>query len=494
MSVQERQRIDRWGPPNGRAGHEQVSRRAAPAQFGTTATTPERASWDVPAGLGWVAAGIAALGVESLGITAQPRHSATLLLGALAVLFGLWVFYNDGGVRITAIGVYNFSFALFVGFAALYTEIKAGPGASQVPILQALTLCYFVHVSTWLLFWSRVRRRPESEPVWADSSLGRWALGWGLVLLALGVVLTQVFPAQYHHLLIDSTGFVGVVLLGLGLLPGRRRRRRLVYGLVPAAGFAIYYAYLFNDYGRIVLGSLGFALAVVLANRSRGRRHVKVWLLAVAAPAVFLLGRIRAAASADDQDADGLGSVVTPFRDFTRLLDLNAMGALPREWGDTFWASAVTLVPRAMWPGKPDGLGAVLVPILSPHMVGTGHTHAALSPGEWLINFGLVGLVLMVPVTGLALRWIDRAVDRVASRPLTTPRRLLGYTAAILVVVGMVDLMWVGTSTYVSRTGCRLLVLLLLFVLVAWWHRPPQGLLPERGGAPLREKRTIGRI
>ncbi|SCF33243.1 hypothetical protein GA0074696_4526 [Micromonospora purpureochromogenes] len=445
---------------------------------------PDGLSRNLPIGLGWIAAGISALGVESFAVTAHPQHSATLLLSALALLFGLWVFLADGGMRITAVGVYNFSFALFVGFAALYSELKAGPGGAPVPILPGLTLCYFLHVSTWLLFWSRLRRRPESEPVRADPALSRWALRWGITLLALGVVLSLAFPSRYHHLLIDSAGFVGVVLLGLGLLPGRRRRRRLVYGLVPAAGFGLYYAYLFNDFGRIVLGSLGFALAMILANRGRGRRHVKVWVLAVAAPAVFVLGQIRATSIVDNPDADGLGSVVTPFRDFTRLLELNAMGVLPKGWGETFWAAAVTLVPRAMWPEKPDGLGAALVPILSPEMVGTGHTHAALSFGEWLINFGLVGLVLMVPITGLTLRWIDRAVDRVAARPLTTPRRLLGYTAGVLVVVGMVDLMWVGTSTYVSRTGCRLLVLLLLFVLVAWRHRPPWGLSSEGSAAP----------
>ncbi|MEU5788930.1 hypothetical protein ABZ754_14505 [Micromonospora purpureochromogenes] len=485
MSVQERQQVDRWGPPTGWSGRRSAARAPGPVQPATAAAAKGAFSWDLPVGLGWLAAGIAALGFESLGVTADPRHSTTLLLGALALLFGLWVFYCDGGARITAVGVYNFSFALFVGFAALYTEIKAGPGASQVPILQALSLCYFLHVSTWLLFWSRIRRRPESEPVRADPELSRWALRWGLTLLVLGVVLTLVFPSRYHHLLIDSTGFVGVVLLGLGLLPGRRRRRRLIYGVVPMAGFALYYAYLFNDFGRIVLGSLGFALAVILANRGRGRRHVKLWLVAVAAPTVFLLGQIRAASGADERDTDGLGSVVTPFRDFTRLLDLDAMGALPREWGETFWAAAVTLVPRAVWPAKPEGLGAALVPILSPEMVGTGHTHAALSPGEWLINFGLVGLLLMVPVTGLALRWIDRAVDRVASRPVTTPRRLLAYTAGILVVVGMVDLMWVGTSTYMSRTGCRLLVLLVLVVLVAWWHRLPAGLPGDHATRPL---------
>ncbi|WP_139131541.1 hypothetical protein [Micromonospora halophytica] len=437
----------------------------------------------MPAGLAWLCLGLVALALDALTDYGDRRYLATLALGVLSVVFGLWVFWWDGGGRITAIGAYNFGFALLVGFAAVYQTVKTAVEAPQVPLLRAIALCYFIQVTTWLVFWTRRPVRPVPRYVHSDPALtGRMAV-WGGVLLAVAVLLG--FTAQSRHPLVQPAGFVGVVLLGVGLLSGRRRSRRLWYGLVPAAGFAVYVIYLFSGFGRIILGSLGLALAIILADRARGRRYVKSAVLAVLAPTIFLLGRARATAgdaTAFDVDPDGMGSAVGPFHQFARLLGFDDFGMLPRGWGDTFLTAAVALVPRSVWPDKPVGFGAELVPYLTPELAGTGHSDAALFFGEWLFNFGPVGLLLMIPVTGLAVRGLDGLMNRMASR--STPAGLIGYVAVVLGVAGLIDLLWVGTFTYVARTGSRLLVVLVLLVIVVLWRKGLPQVPGAIGGVP----------
>lgn len=424
----------------------------------------------VVAGLVWLALGLAGFAMDSLIF--DGHFYATLALAVLATLFGLWVFWRDGGSRVTAVGAYNLAFAAFVGFAGIYQATKAPINEPGVPLLTAIAICYFVHVSTWLIFWTRPVAPPHPRAVpHVNPTATWWATRWGAMLLLLAVLLALTVGREFP--LVDAAGFVGVTLMGIGLLQAHRSRR-LLHGVLPAAGFVLYFTYLFTGFGRIVIVSLGLALFLILADGGR-RRVAKSALLLAAAPVVIFLGQIRATrpgGSVANVDPDGLGSAVGPLRSFARLLSLNDLGLLPYDRGHTFLSAAVALVPRNIWPDKPVGFGAEIVPFLSPHLVGTGHSDATLFFGEWLFNFGQLGLLLMVPVTGLAVRGVDRLRARVASLPTTTPRVIVGYLAGVLAVVGMFDLAWVGTFTYMARTGSRLLVLAVLFVLVAWQRRP----------------------
>ncbi|WP_346535161.1 hypothetical protein [Micromonospora sp. DPT] len=470
------------------------------------------------AGLGWLCLGCVPLVLDSLTAIEDRRYYGTMVFAVLALFFGIWVFWRDGGPRITVVGTYNLGFALFVGFAAAYHALRET--SPELPLFRAVTLCYFVHVLTWLLFWSAPSARPATSPVLrVDPAVSRWAVRWGLALLTLAVLLQLSLPEQDKHIIINAAGFVGVVLLSVGLLRTPLRKPPLVYGLVPVAGFAVYCTFLFDGFGRIVVGSLGLALAAVLIDRSGRGRHVKVAILALTPVAVLVLARIRAAAPVEsvvdnaNRDIDGLYSVVWPLRDFAQLLSMNDLGVLPRAWGGTFYAAAVFLVPRAVWPDKPLGLGAELVPFLSPEMVGTNQSDAALFFGEWLFNFGVVGLALMIPAAGLAIQYLDRLARRITSVPLMTPRTVLAYVTGIVLTVGFFDVIWVGAATFAGRTGCRLLVLAALLLIIpkgaaaqrttAVPHRPggagvhAERLLPAAAGmsssAPGRQDPAVGR-
>jgi hypothetical protein len=308
----------------------------------------------------------------------------------------------------------------------------------------------------------------------ADPSVTRWSASVGFALL-LGAVSISLLVGD-AALLVTAMGFVGTILIALGLLRGPHPGRWPLHLATIALAFGAYAHYLFDGYGRIILGSLGFGLVVVLAQRTRGRL-VKLAVLLCAAPVLLILAKLRVQTVEGLHlglpiQENGLESVVSPLNSLVILMNLNEAGLLPQVWGHTFWSALVALVPRGLWPDKPIGLGAELVPILSPHMVGTGHSEAALFFGEWLFNFGLPGLLLIVPVAGLVVRGIDRLLARVMSSSLNTRGSAVRYTAGIVAAVGLIDLNWVGTFSYAARTGSRMLVLAALVVLLALSTEP----------------------
>lgn len=432
------------------------------------ARLPTSGLWRCFAGLAWLVLGVACLLLERNSSVGWSRDG-NLAMSLLATLFGAWVFWRDGGRRITAVGLYNLAFAFFVGFSGLYQTVKAWTIDPGIPLFTALAICYFVQVVTWLLFWSSTA--PHRLPPAAGQADGRtagWAVKCGLVLLVLGVGMATVAPNSPP--VANPIGFVGVVLLAVGLLRGPMARHTFVWGLVLLVAFAFYFTYLFNGFGRIVVGTLALALLVISAHRDQ-RPYTKLLVLGGAAPALLFLAGLRATGSQGSAamvDQDGFGSAISPLHSFAQLLRLNEVGLLPRGWGETFANAAVGLVPRALWEGKPIGFGSDLVAFLSPELVGTGHSAAALAHGEWLYNFGLLGLGLMVPVTGLAVRFIDRVLAWASSGPLTTPYAVGVYAGAIVTAVGLFDLLWVGSFTYVVRGGGRLLVLAAVILLLGW--------------------------
>ncbi|MFV2100787.1 hypothetical protein [Micromonospora sp. LOL_024] len=420
-------------------------------------------------GLTWLAAGAVCFLLDGQQTAGWARQGA-LGLSALAALFGMWVFWRDGASRITAVGLYHLAFAVFVGFSGLYQVAWAWSDAPGVPLLTALAICYFAQVVTWLLFWSGIGR-PDLPPdaAQADGRTAGWAMRCGAVLLTLAVAGSSMASGSLP--LANAAGFIGVLFLATGLLRGPMRRWLPLCAVVIGIAFATYFIYLFNGFGRIVLGALALALLVMSAHRDR-RRLTKSLVLLGAGPVLLFLAGLRAsgASASPGVEEDGFESAVSPLHSFAQLLDLHAMGLLPSALGETFLNAAVGLVPRAAWPEKPAGFGADLVVFLSPELAGTGHSEAALWHGEWLFNFGLLGLVLMIPVTGLVVRGLDRLLLVASSKPLVGPYPVGAYVGTVLLAVGLFDLVWVGSFTYVVRTGGRLLVLIavpLVFAL-AW--------------------------
>ncbi|MDG4798703.1 O-antigen polymerase [Micromonospora sp. WMMD1082] len=445
----------------------------------------------------WLGLGAVGLLID-LGTPDSWGQDAVLALSLLSIAFGAWVFWHHGGPRITAVGVYALASAVFVGFGCLYHVRQAAVTDPGLPFLSVAATCYFGQVLTWMIFWRRwPAPRLVPDAARADGRTAGWAVRYGCVLLALAVTISLVVPQRLP--LVDSAGFVGVLLVTVGLLRGPAGRWRALSGALAGLAFVVYFLYLFNGFGRIVIGSLALALLVVMADGEH-RRVMKSLVFLGAGPVLLFLAGLRATGPSSAVDQDGFGSAVSPIYSFAELVRLDAAGLLAPAWGQTFLNSAVALIPRALWPDKPVGFGADLVPLLRPDLAGTEHSSAALWQGEWLYNFGLWGLALMIPVAGLVVRAVDRLYARAASRPLTTPARLSAYVASVLAAVGMFDLVWVGSFTYVARTGGRLLVLAALVLAVGWVVRrlgdPAGGVVAGSGGDRWRvdqPQRSAGR-
>jgi hypothetical protein len=405
----------------------------------------------------WLAGGIFALlsGVMDPG---KSGDRTALWLSLLSLAFGVWLFWTHGERRITAAGLWGFAFALFVGFAGLYS--LSVPTASHTGLTPTLIAAYFGQIVMWGLFWTRPAH-PAAQKRWPiDPSVARWGIVVGSLILVVSSAAGGRFGEE-TDIVVDAAAFASIVLLSASLLLLRGEVLGVWRLILAGAAFGIYAIFLFSGFGRLILGSLGLALGVLMSKQLPGRT-LKAILLLATVPTLEILARTRVefTASLNPNQLDtvsGFESVVGPLASFGELL--SRRGQLPLGLGSTFWAAGVSMIPHGLWSGKPEGFGAVLVPYLSPALVGTGHSDAALSHGEWLFDFGLVGLVLMVPVLGWIVRMSDRWLEAANSRPTSTRRHLISLVAATIVACGLPDLLWGGTFTYVSRAGPRLLVL-----------------------------------
>jgi len=420
-----------------------------------------------------------------IGLTLQGAGmgvaAALTVMGAIQLLFGMWVFWTHGGRQITAAGVYSLSGSIFVGFAAIYNATLYW---SDVPygLYLATVLCYFSHVAMYALFWctsyptefERTSHPPERGAVSVYSEhvtvwVGRTALV--LLVAALAAHLAGIGVVGLADV-VDSMAFVGIVLLVCAAFhqPGGPAGRPW-FLFAAVVGFMLYFLIFFSGYGRLKLATLGIVFAIVACRYFR-HRSVKLITL-VSLPGLLLgFGAMRVAfmqqlyPEQTDTEHNGIGSVINPLFTFGQVVQGVNDGSIDYGHGSTFIATFLLYVPRAWWDDKPIGFGAVLTKVLlKPGTyvesgVGGANSLAALSPGEWFYNFGIAGVVLMVIVLGLAIRWLDGVFRRVLERRFDTRNDFLALAAVLVAVAGMSDLMWVGTYTFNERGGIRLVVIL----------------------------------
>ena len=391
----------------------------------------------------------------------------------LSTAFGVWIFFRDGGDQVTAAGVYSFSQALFVGFSGMYLTFEWGPGVGQLPatIGLAIALCYFAHVLSWAIFWTR-----SSTPRWrlrlSQDSTRRTAM-YGFALLGIAVALRTMGYGLSP--MIQACGFVGVALVGIWAFCGASKRP-LISALWAVGAFGIYVTYLFVGFGRIILATLAFSMVVMAAQRFNGKK-IKACVLFGLVPLLMISAKVRvskveALNPGVSVKETGLESVLSPLRAFALLVDMALGGLLPHADGRTFFSAMVVLVPRSAWPEKPIGFGAELVPYLRPDLLGVGHSEAALLAGEFLFNFGFAGLLLMVLTVGFLIRVLDRLIAQEGAR---SEPNWIRSSALTMAAVGTIDLAWGGAFTFTSRFGPRLLIFTCVALLgaIAWRGTTP---------------------
>jgi hypothetical protein len=411
--------------------------------------------------ISWGAAGVLALLMRS-GQPGVPYDSSELTLAGLSTAFGVWVFWTHGRHQITAAGVYCLSVSVFVGFAGLWWWTQ--PGAVDPPVYIGTVTGYWTTYAMWVLFWRHEPAYALIRPVSPEAT--QWAIGMGLMVAVVGGSAGFASPDAYVQF-----PLAGLSLVAVGLTLHRAQREKVIVRLgLAGLTVVVFWETAFTGFGRLNLVAIALVGVVVASGRS-SRRTVKALVLAGVSPALWLLVLAREALTTTAGSAyDGIGSVVFPLRYFGELVQGHASGLFAYSGGQALEATLTVWIPRSLWPGKPEGFGAVLTPLLAPATVGTNNSLAAHDYGEWYYDFGWAGVIAMVLVLGVFIWAVDRLLASAAATPLVTRRQLVPLVVAVLLVVDMPNMMWVGTFGYVARTAQRLAILGLLVLPFAARH------------------------
>lgn len=391
-------------------------------------------------------------------------------LAALGLAHSIRAFWNIGGNSITASGVYMIASGVFGYFPALYTHF----GYDLYDVSNGFAILIVLSISQVLmhhLIWHprHGQRKPVATeaPDYAATSFG---FGSGAFLLVAGVVVGRVFELGSTSVA-GAVAFTGVLLVAVSIAQAGRRPGPMQI-LVVIAAFALYVETMFSGGGRLVLGGLAIALALVFSQRAHTRLvklgtlvALPLGLLALAANRSTLIANTRGTAET------GLESVISPYARLGQLIEMAQNGDVPLAFGKTILATLLIFVPRSVWPDKPVGFGAELGDLFRPDLIGTGFSEAALFTGEWVFNLGVAGMVIMVPFTAWAIGWADQWQHRSQARQVRTRHDLFVRASTVLISAGVLDLFWGGTFLFAARGGQRLVILLVIYALFAWHSR-----------------------
>lgn len=410
----------------------------------------------------WAVAWLSGVTLAVGALWIVPSTHGLRFVSVMMLTFGLWLFMRDGGQRITTIGVYSLGMAVFGGLAGLWRSYTAAHiGTVDVT---AAVLVFTTHVVTWVVFWNRrTVTRSLRVPTSVNREVTRWGVQVGTLLLVAGEAASRL--GEVVGPLPKSLSFVGVVLASTSALANRAvgKRRRMLRGILASSGlFAAYMLLVFSGFGRLVVASLGLAIAIA-GGRYVFRRSGKALVVVAILPALAIFGAVR---TSTDNPTTGLRSVFIPAETFGEVITEHQEGGVDLVWGDTFVAAAVAQVPAGLWSSKPPGFGTLLTAHFEPAQLSSGHSMAALIHGEWWWNFGPLGMVLMVPALGFGLRWLDTHLARAMRRALVTRRALLTLVTTAIAAAGTLDLFWVGLFTYSARTVTSVLVVAGILCLI----------------------------
>ena len=295
-----------------------------------------------------------------------------------------------------------------------------------------------------------------------------------LVVAATAFLLRVVIPIPVvgDRLLFAATVYAAAAAASsTSVIAGIRWR----YVALSAALFLTYYFTVFTGFGRLLIAALGFAIVLGVTG-ARSSSFARSMAVVALIPLLAIASSIEQSRSLDSQSvslgaanlADGLGSVLGPLGTFGDAIDRDLEAGrdiviLPERstaTGSTIVAAVVSPVPRAVWPGKPSGIGRAGFVELYPEIrnyVSEEHTLAFMLFGEFYFEFGLVGIVTGAGIFGVALVRVERRrASAVARQEVWSRERLTMY---VLLLAGIPDLIWGGLFGLAGRTLIRMFLL-----------------------------------
>ncbi|RIV39789.1 hypothetical protein [Micromonospora radicis] len=434
----------------------------------TTQRAPRRSANVAECAL-WLAAAAVAywLDVDSIGTgTAFP----TTVLSALCLALGARIWLGHGGALITPQALFGFAFGVYFGAGGFYQASHLHDTVMEPWLRDALFIGYTVTAVIFFGFWTN-ERRPLRRRLLPDATArGLAMLGTAIVVAAIVIRVGRI--GGYQGMALASlAGWGGFFLAAIGLILCERARVLSWRTLFIVVMFAAYVRFVHPGSGRLSLVTLAFVIAAICALRWR-TPLIKIAVVASALPvmswlAAYRLRHVETINYGGSQGRDGLESAFRPVAGFAELLRAQAAGWVEPAGPGVFASFPALFVPDSLWPDKPQALGYAIVEVTLPTHFGSGHSDAASIFGEWLWSFGLVGVVMMVPVVALAVNALHRLAVWALDRELDG-WRTVALCVALVVSAGAPELLWMGTHNAAVRTTLRLLPLLLVVAVVTW--------------------------
>ncbi|MEZ5178256.1 MAG: hypothetical protein R2746_08225 [Acidimicrobiales bacterium] len=417
------------------------------------------------------------------GLLVAVIPDAGLALEVLAVVSGIYALYvvgSRGRAFLTPSGVYFLASGVFIGLAAHYLHTVGS--LNELPVLRDWAVVAFTTTTAtamvltgfsirWKLHWpSRADLHEAGERVVPQAP----ELFWVIAVSLVGV--SQIPQVRALNItLATAVGLAGVVMLVL--VASSRRVKMRWHGDIVLVAMAVVVPLVwiqleFEGGGRLTLAGMGIA-SLLAWNLVRPRRIQKVAVV-LAIPLFLIysgLNRLEQHGNRDTSSksvltsGEGLSSMYGPLDTWTELATVDRAhlkhteaGPIGPRYGRTFLNTLFLPIPRSVWEDKPLGFGAELTRILRPTLlrqnrISEEHSMAALINGEFYVNFGLAGMVLLPLVMGWFLAVLDRFHLRLARSGLRTVDDWWRATILVCLVTSLGDLFWVGSFTFMARGG-----------------------------------------
>lgn len=448
---------------------------------------------------------VAALAAVALTVVPDPVVALRLLTG-VSTTYALYMAWSRGRAYLVPSGVYFMASGVFIGLAALYlTQVGS---LNEWDVLRDWAVVAFVTTAAtgavlagislrWQLSW------PTEAELRSGPRLPRPRTPLNFQLIAISLVLFSRLPMirSLNTALASAIGVSGVLMLTLAA--SSRRVRMRWHGDIVLVALAVVIPVVwmrldFDGGGRLTLAGLGIA-TLVGWSLVRPRRIQKI-LVVMAIPGFLLFAGINRLEKDGTRNAnssnvltsgEGLSSMYGPLDTWTELVQVtpkeqeHVQGrSVGPRFGQTFLNTLFLPVPRSVWEHKPKGFGAELTEILRPtllreHRIAPEHSMAALIDGEFYVNFGVFGLVLLPFALAWFLAVLDRYHLRISKTGLLTVDDWFRATILVCLVSSLGDLFWVGTFTFFSRAGLSAIVTYFVWRLTT---------RPDIGGATRRLK------
>lgn len=393
-------------------------------------------------------------------------------LAIISVLIGVQAVYGfivQGGRNINASSVVIYGIILFAVFPALYAA-RSFALYEKTSDIEALivTLILAGVLQTLLLSICPPRQIPQIRL--ANSRLSASAGTTAIFLLAT----TMALSFEILNPLQSATGMLAIFFAALSAVTSETRPGFVLSLIALVASFLFYSMFVFDGFGRLVLGVIGFGILMLLTLRVPGYLF-KVGVLLVSAPAILWLSYQRIAFLEESRgmavaESEGLGSVIGPFGSAAVIIEQLRDGIIEPSHGTTVVAALVVFIPSALWAGKPVGFGTEMVPVTAPELTHVvGYSDAGLLIGEGVWNFGIWGSVAFFTLFCLGVRGLDYLFAQTVNTMTTMRQPRLAMACRMVLIValssGLLNLFWGGLHTYSARLFVIIPVVGLIWVV-----------------------------